>query len=48
MTLKEFCDYFQQKHRLSVEAVTVPSTGMSLYMSFMKKETKEARMPTKY
>jgi len=47
LTLQEFIAYFKKEHKLEVDAVTLPSTGMSLYMSFGNKATREQRMPMK-
>ena len=47
LTLKEFMDYFHTKHKLDIEGIAIPTTGKSLYMSYLKKETKETRMPMK-
>lgn len=46
-TLKEFIQFFKETHKLDISAVALPQTGMSLYMDFMKKETKEARLKKK-
>jgi ubiquitin-activating enzyme E1 len=47
LTLDELIKHFETKHKLTVTAVALPSTGMSLYMSFMSKASRETRLKMK-
>jgi len=47
LTVEEFMKYIQQKYKIQVDTLVLPTTGIALYMTMLSKKTREERINVK-